>query len=355
MRAAGPQREGGRKETARRRERSDSRGEKKKKKKRVPSGPSSWGKFTGAGRDRHGKNDGPPDFAFHGEICTAGVGVSGCGQKHPRERRPARSAAARWKFFRFFKKAQVRAAGPQREGGRKETASRRERSDSRGKKKKKKKRVPSGPSSWGKFTGAGRDRHGKNDGPPDFAFHGEICTAGVGVSGCGQNTPGRDGPPGRRRHGGSFFDFSRRPKCGRRGHSEKAAVRRRQVAERDPTAGGKKKKKKKRVPSGPSSWGKFTGAGRDRHGKNDGPPDFAFHGEICTAGVGVSGCGQNTAGRDGPPGRRRHGGSFFEFSRRPKCGRRGHSEKAAVRETARRRERSDRQKKKKKKGGAEWP
>ena len=65
------------------------------------------------------------------------------------------------------------------------------------------------------------------------------------MSGCGQNTPGRDGPPGRRRHGGSFFDFSRRPKCGRRGHSEKAAVRRRQVAERDPTAGGKKKKKKR--------------------------------------------------------------------------------------------------------------
>ena len=57
------------------------------------------------------------------------------------------------------------------------------------------------------------------------------------------------------------------------------------AAETGPTAGGKKKKKK-RVPSGPSSWGKFTGAGRDRHGKNDGPPDFAFHGEICTAGVG---------------------------------------------------------------------
>ena len=100
------------------------------------------------------------------------------------------------------------------------------------------------------------------------------------MSGCGQNTPGRDGPPGRRRHGGSFFDFSRRPKCGRRGHSEKAAVRRRPVAERDPT--DRKKKKKRGVPSGPSSWGKFTGAGRDRHGKNDGLPDFAFHGDICT-------------------------------------------------------------------------
>ena len=57
--------------------------------------------------------------------------------EHRRERRPARSAAARWKFFRIFEKAQVRAAGPQREGGRKETARRRERSDRQKKKKKK--------------------------------------------------------------------------------------------------------------------------------------------------------------------------------------------------------------------------
>ena len=62
------------------------------------------------------------------------TGTADCGRG-----RPARSAAARWKFFRIFRKAQVRAAGPQREGGRKETARRRERSDSRGEKKKKKK------------------------------------------------------------------------------------------------------------------------------------------------------------------------------------------------------------------------